>query len=164
MSSDGISTLIVVLGATAIGKTELAIRLSKVFHAEILSSDSRQFYHEMKIGTARPSESDLSSVPHHFIGQLSIQDYYNVSKFENDVLETLEMLFKKQKFALLVGGSGLYINAVCHGIDDLPDPDETIREKLKSLYREKGINVLQEQLKELDPVYYHACAQCGDQP
>jgi tRNA dimethylallyltransferase len=107
----------------------------------------------MKIGTARPSDEQLTIVPHHFIGHLSISDYYNVSKYESDVLKTLEHLFAGSSFAILTGGSGLYINAVCHGIDELPDPDQSLREQLKDLYHREGIRFLQEKLRELDPEY-----------
>lgn len=147
--------LIVILGPTAIGKTSLSISLAKEFHTEILSGDSRQFYREIKIGTSVPSEKELSEVRHHFIGNLSITDYYNVSKFENEALLILDRIFKINRYAVLVGGSGLYINAVCEGIDDLPDPDESLREDLKKLYESRGISILQEKLKELDPEYYN---------
>ena len=154
MNSDSDHFLIVITGPTASGKTTLSIEIAKFFSAEILSADSRQFYREMKIGTAKPSDEQLTIVPHHFIGHLSISDYYNVSKYESDVLKTLEHLFAGSSFAILTGGSGLYINAVCHGIDELPDPDQSLREQLKDLYQKKGIRILQEKLRELDPEYY----------
>ena len=154
MNSDSPSTLIVITGPTAVGKTSLAIRLSGVFNAEILSADSRQFYREMRIGTATPSAEELMAARHHFIGHLSVRDNYNVSRFENDAITTLEQLFLDHRYAILAGGSGLYINAVCHGIDDLPDPDDALREQLKILFREKGIESLRDKLKELDPGYY----------
>ena len=154
MNSDSDHFLIVITGPTASGKTTLSIEIAQFFSAEILSADSRQFYREMKIGTARPSDEQLSIVPHHFIGHLSISDYYNVSKYESDVLKTLEHLFAGSSFAILTGGSGLYINAVCHGIDELPDSDQSLREQLKDLYQKKGIRILQEKLRELDPEYY----------
>jgi len=154
MNSDSRPTLIVLTGPTAVGKTSVGIRLSQLFRAEILSADSRQFYREMKIGTARPSIEELSMTPHHFIGHLSIHENYNVSRFENDVISILEKLFRHNRYALLVGGSGLYINAVCHGIDDLPDPDDALRETLQNLLRNEGIECLRSKLKDLDPVYY----------
>ena len=154
MNSDTPSTLIVVTGPTAVGKTDIGIRLSHLFSAEILSADSRQFYREMRIGTARPSDEELSAARHHFTGHLSIHDNYNVSRFENEALSLLENLFLKDHYTLLTGGSGLYIHAVCHGIDDLPDPDDTLREYLQSKLREEGIEGLRNKLKELDPVYY----------
>ncbi|MCX6243267.1 MAG: tRNA (adenosine(37)-N6)-dimethylallyltransferase MiaA [Bacteroidetes bacterium] len=154
MISDPRNTLIVITGPTAVGKTSLTIHLARSLGTEIISADSRQFYREMSIGTARPSEEELKSAPHHFIGQLSIQDDYNVSRFEADVLKLLEELFKKHKCVIMAGGSGLYINAVCHGIDDLPDPDDSLREELKILYASEGIGTLRAKLKILDPDYY----------
>ncbi len=148
------NTLIVVLGPTAIGKTALSIKLANHFKTEIISSDSRQFYKEMKIGTAVPSPEKLNAVKHHFIGNLSISDYYNVSKFEQEALQKLEKIFSLNQFAIMVGGSGLYIDAVCNGIDDLPDPDKKLRDKIKDNYKILGIEALQKKLKELDPEYY----------
>jgi len=147
-------TLIVILGPTAIGKTSIAIQLAKAFKAEILSADSRQFYEELNIGVAAPSEEELKAVKHHFVGHLKLTDYYNVSKYENDVLDLLTDYFKNNKYAILVGGSGLYIDAVCIGIDELPDPDEQLRERLKADHKEKGIEYLRSKLLELDPEYY----------
>ncbi len=147
-------TLIVILGPTAVGKTRLAIEIARAFHTEIISSDSRQFYRELKIGVASPSEQELAEVTHHFIGHLSVSDYYNVSMFENDVLEKLKGLFTTNDHVVMVGGSGLYIDAVCNGIDELPDVDETLRENLKTAYRTHGIEYLREKLRDLDPEYY----------
>lgn len=147
-------TLIIVTGPTAVGKTSLTIELAKIFSTEIISADSRQFYREMKIGTAPPSPQELNEVKHHFIGHLSIHDSYNVSKFETDAISLLNNLFCNHDKVLMTGGSGLYINAVINGIDDLPDPDESTRAFLKSLYTEDGISSLRKLLKELDPEYY----------
>ncbi|MCD4695107.1 MAG: tRNA (adenosine(37)-N6)-dimethylallyltransferase MiaA, partial [Bacteroidales bacterium] len=146
--------MIIISGPTAIGKTSVAIHIAKDFGAEIISADSRQFYKEMKIGTAAPSDKELEAVKHHFTGHLSVTGYYNVSRFENDVLEFLELYFKTNNHGVVVGGSGLYIDAVCKGIDELPDPDETLRNKLKESLKKDGINVLKNQLKKLDPDYY----------
>ncbi len=146
--------LFVISGPTAIGKTALAIDVAQQLNAEIISADSRQFYKELKIGVATPSKEELSSVKHHFIGHISITDYYNVSKFEQDVLTFLDKYFKTNDNAVMVGGSGLYIDAVCKGIDDLPDPDENLREKLKGLLETNGIGYLQQLLEELDPDYF----------
>ncbi len=148
------NTLIVVVGPTAIGKTKVSITLAQYFDTEIISADSRQFYQELKIGTAAPALSELAAVKHHFIGHLSINDYYNVSRFETDVLRLLEKLFVNHRFVVMTGGSGLYIDAVCRGIDDLPDPDPQLRKKIKKLFAEKGITYLQEKLKTLDPEYF----------
>ena len=159
MNSDSTAILIVITGPTAVGKTLLSTELAKTLSAEIISADSRQFYREMKIGTARPSDDLLQLVPHHFIGHLSVRDYYNVSRYETDVLSKLDQIFQKSSCVLLVGGSGLYINAVCHGIDELPDPDDTLREQLKELYRKEGLQGLQKKLNELDPVYFQQVDQ-----
>ncbi|MCF8368011.1 MAG: tRNA (adenosine(37)-N6)-dimethylallyltransferase MiaA [Bacteroidales bacterium] len=146
-------SLIVICGPTAIGKTSMAINIAREFHAEIISADSRQFYKELKIGVAAPSKEELAMASHHFVGHLSVTDYYNVSSYENDVLNFLRNYFTKNDYAVMVGGSGLYIDAVCFGIDDLPDPDEDIRNKLKAQLQENGIASLQKQLKKLDPAY-----------
>ena len=147
-------TLCVLTGPTAVGKTELSLQLAEQYRTAIVSSDSRQFYQEMSIGTAKPTSKELERVPHHFIGQLSVQDYYSVSRFEQDVLKLLPSLFAKSPVVLLVGGSGLYIDAVCKGIDDLPDPDPIIREEVIALYENEGIDALRRQLKLLDPPFY----------
>lgn len=154
-SSNSKNTLIIILGPTAIGKTALGISIAKYFNTDIISADSRQFYKELKIGAAPPSDEELNSVNHFFIGNLSLKDYYNVSIYEKEVIELLKTLFKKNNIALMVGGSGLYIDAVCSGIDDLPDPDPDIRQKLKQQYEKEGIESLRFQLKLLDPEYYN---------
>ncbi len=146
--------LIIITGPTAVGKTAFSIELAKYFQTEIISADSRQFYKEMKIGTAPPSSNELKEIKHHFIGNLSISDYYNVSRYEIDAVSRINELFGKYDKLIMVGGSGLYINAVIHGIDDLPDTDESTRNYLKSLYSSDGISSLRKLLKELDPEYY----------
>jgi len=147
-------TLLVIAGPTAVGKTRAAIAVAKQLDAEIISCDSRQMYHEMRIGTAVPSPEELSEVPHHFIGHLSIQDYYNVSLFEQEVLVFLSGYFKNKDTAVVTGGSGLYLDALCHGIDDLPFTDMELRQDLTRQFQENGIEWLRSQLKLLDPVYY----------
>lgn len=146
--------LIVIAGPTAVGKTDIAINLAQHFNTEIISADSRQFYREMSIGTAKPDHNQLSKINHHFIGQLSISDYYNVSMFENEVLSLLKSLFIKYDAVFLVGGSGLYIDAVCKGIDDFPDPAPELRSYLKDILTHEGIGKLQEMLQHLDPEYF----------
>lgn len=141
-------------GPTAVGKTALAIQWAKRYGTEIVSADSRQFYKELNIGVARPSEAELAEVPHHFIACKSVGDYYSVSRYEEEALALLERLFARYDTVILAGGSGLYVNAVCNGIDELPDPSPALRQELKNLLQEKGIGHLQQKLKELDPVFY----------
>ncbi|MGE3825173.1 MAG: tRNA (adenosine(37)-N6)-dimethylallyltransferase MiaA [Bacteroidia bacterium] len=148
-------TLIVVCGPTASGKTKLAIQLAKHFSAEIISADSRQIYKELKIGSAPPSEAELKEAKHHFIASRNLDEDYNAGAFEKDVLALLAQLFQENKFAILVGGSGLYIDAVCNGFDKVPSSFPEIRKQLQDLYEAKGIEQLQNKLKELDPVYYN---------
>jgi len=146
--------LVSVVGPTAIGKTKLAIAIAKHFETEIISADSRQFYKEMKIGTAVPSEEELSVVSHHFIQHKSIFDDYSVGDFERDALVKLETLFKNYDVAVMVGGSGLYIDAVIRGLDYFPEVDPKFRKELNLQLAESGIPSLQKQLEALDPEYY----------
>jgi len=146
--------LVVIAGPTAVGKTPLCIELSREFRTEIVSCDSRQFFKEMLIGTAAPGEAELTAVKHHFIKHLSIHDAYDVSRYETDALHLLDDLFSRHRLAILTGGSGLYINAVCQGFDDVPDADPILRQELKAELENRGISALQEQLKRLDPDYY----------
>lgn len=141
-------------GPTAVGKTAMAIEWAQKFHTEIVSADSRQFYRELNIGVARPSPEELRSVPHHFIACMGIDEYYSVGKFEIDALALLDELFKKHDVVIMAGGSGLYVNALCNGIDDLPDPSPELREELIRRLEEEGIGPLQEQLRQLDPIFY----------
>lgn len=146
--------LITVAGPTAIGKTSLAIKLARHFNTEIISADSRQFFKEMKIGTAVPSPEELAAAPHHFIQHISVEDNYSVGDFERDAINKLDELFKKHKVVIMAGGSGLYVKAILEGLDDFPAVDPAIREELNVTYETKGIEPLQQQLKELDPKYY----------
>jgi len=148
------NSLIVVLGPTASGKTELGVKLAEKLNTEIISADSRQIYKELKIGSAPPDADQLNRIKHHFVGHKSIHDYFNASMFEMDVLSILPGLFEKYDEALLVGGSGMYIDAVCSGIDDIPTVDPLIRQKLQEQYQNEGIESLRIQLKMLDPKYY----------
>ncbi len=147
--------LISIVGPTGIGKTNLSIKLAKHFSTEIISSDSRQFYKEMKIGTAVPSNSELAAVKHHFIQSRSIFENYNVGDFEQDAIKLLEAGFQEKEWMVMVGGSGLYIDAVVDGLDDFPKVDPLIRTELKSAMDAKGIAHLQKKLFTLDPVTYH---------
>lgn len=147
-------TLVVLVGPTAIGKTSLAIKIAQYFNTAILSADSRQFFNELKIGTAAPTIEEQSLVQHFFAGHLSMHDYYNVADFEREVLDTLDKLFIEKDVAVLTGGSGLYIDAVCSGIDDMPDQDLAVRAQIDNWYREHGIDFLCEKLAGLDPEYF----------
>ena len=148
------ATLLVLTGPTASGKTALAIRWAERLRTEILSADSRQFYREMRIGTAAPTPDELRRVPHHFVQHLSIHDSYNVYRYEQDALALLEKLFQNHENVILCGGSGLYIDALCNGIDLLPDPDSELREKLHRMLRENRVEEFHQMLKEKDPEYY----------
>lgn len=145
--------LIVILGPTAIGKTSLGIRIANHYNTEIISADSRQFFSELSIGVARPSESELASVKHHFIGFLPIEEHYSAGKFERDALEVIHQLFEKSDFAVCVGGSGLYINALLNGLDELPS-DPSVKVELVVMLEEQGIEPLQKELEILDPEYF----------
>lgn len=146
--------LIVLVGPTAIGKTRLSIQLAKHFNCDIISADSRQFYKEMSIGTAAPSKEELQQAKHHFIQHISIQETYSVGDFEKEALATLEKLFETNEYAIVVGGSGLYVDAITKGLDLFPAVSPDIRETLNKRIVDEGITSLQEQLKILDPEYY----------
>ncbi len=147
-------TLIIILGPTGTGKTDISIELAQMLNTVIISSDSRQVYKELKIGTATPSENDLAKVKHYMITNKSIYDYYSAGIYELEVLEILEDIFKINNTAVLAGGSGMYIDAVCKGIDILPDVEPELREKLTKQYKEEGIESLRFDLKRLDPEHY----------
>ena len=148
-------TLISIIGSTGIGKTKLAIEMAKHFGTEIISCDSRQFFKEMKIGTATPTDEELAQAKHHFIGHLSVQDYYSIGQYEEDALEKIEEIFEKNDFAVLVGGSMMYEKAVVEGLNDLPEANAENQEKLQKIWDEEGLGKLQEILKNLDEEYYN---------
>ena len=148
--------LITIIGPTAIGKTNLAIRIANYFKTEIVSADSRQFYKEMNIGTAKPSNSELNSIKHHLVNNKSINDNYNISDYEKDALKSIKSIFNKNDVAILVGGSGLYINTVLYGLDEIPGISNETRNSLYLDLELKGIKKMQEQLKLLDPASYSA--------
>ncbi|MEE2616337.1 MAG: tRNA (adenosine(37)-N6)-dimethylallyltransferase MiaA [Bacteroidota bacterium] len=148
--------LITIIGPTAIGKTNLAIRIANYFKTEIVSADSRQFYKEMNIGTAKPSNSELNSIKHHLINNKSVNDNYNISDYEKDALKSIKSIFNKNDVAILVGGSGLYINTVLYGLDEIPGISTETRNSLYLDLELKGIKKMQEQLKLLDPASYSA--------
>lgn len=143
-----------IAGPTAVGKTEISLKLAEYFQTEIVSSDSRQFYREMEIGTAKPSQEELARVPHHFINSLSIWDSYDVKKYEKDALGLLHDLFKKHDIVIMTGGSGLFLEIVMHGMDDIPDVDPHVRQSIIDAFDQQGIGFLQEELKRLDPEYF----------
>lgn len=147
--------LIVIAGPTAVGKTALSIELAKFYNCPVISADSRQFYKEMSIGTAKPTVEEMQDIPHYFINNISIHDIYNVGQFEREAIELIESLFKTNDYLILVGGSGLYINAILNGVDEFEEIPAHIREQLIKDYEEKGITYLQKELKLKDEVYYN---------
>ena len=156
-------TLIVVVGPTAIGKTALAIELAKFYQTEIISADSRQFFREMNIGTAKPSVEELATAPHHFIDSHSIKTLFSTGDFEVEALALIDQLFIKHDKLVMVGGSGLYIDAICKGLDELPEIDLKIREQLNNQFAEEGIEPIRQQLQQLDPEYYKKVDQSNPQ-
>lgn len=148
------NTLIVLPGPTGVGKTGFAVELATRLRCDIISCDSRQFYREMKIGTAAPDDQQLSRVRHHFIGFISVTDYYSVSLFERDVLALLPKLFAANPVVIMTGGSMLYMDAVCRGMDDIPETDPAVRQRYAELYQKDGIAGLRMELRMVDPEYY----------
>lgn len=146
--------LIVIVGPTAIGKTALAIKVAQYFQTDIISADSRQFYREMSIGTAKPSPEELAQATHHFINSHSIADEFTVGDYEQEALELLEKIYGEKDVAVLAGGSGLFINAIIKGFDNLPKAPAELRDELNALFRKEGLEALQNKLKDLDPDYY----------
>lgn len=147
-------TLVILLGPTGVGKTELCLSLAEELNTEIVSCDSRQFFRELKIGTAAPTEAQMQRVKHHLVGNLSIFDYYSCGRFEIDALKKLDELFLSKEVVLMTGGSMLYIDAICKGIDDIPNVDQELRDSLHERYANEGIDNILAELKLLDPEYY----------
>ena len=147
-------TLIVITGPTAVGKTQLCLDIARHFDIPVINADSRQIYKELSIGTAKPTDAEMQVIKHYFVGTLSLHDYYSASLFEQQVLEVLEDLFKTSNYALMSGGSMMYIDAVCDGIDDIPTIDDITRETMKGRLEEEGLVKLCEELQRLDPEYY----------
>ena len=148
------NTLIVIAGPTASGKTAFSIQMAKALNTVILSADSRQFYKEMSIGTAAPTQEELSLVKHYFVHHISIEDQYDVADYEREVLVLLDELFKTHDKVVLTGGSGLFIDAVCNGMDEMPDVHPEIRKKVEKLLQDGGINALNKEVQRLDPEYF----------
>ncbi len=146
--------LLVIIGPTGVGKTELSLRIAENFGSEIVSADSRQLYANLKIGTAAPTLEELQRVPHHFIGTLQLTDYYSAAQYEEDALKLLDRLFQTKDVVILTGGSMMYVDAVCKGIDDIPTVDEETRKTLLERYEKEGLEQLCAELKLLDPDYY----------
>ena len=146
--------LILIAGPTAVGKTQLSLSIAEQYKTDIISCDSRQFYKEMCIGTAVPSTDELSRIKHHFIQNLSIQDHYSIGQFERDALAKIEALHKNNNAVVMVGGSGMYIDAVCKGLDDFPPVPDAIREELNLRHQNEGLDALKEELMKLDPDYH----------
>ena len=146
--------LIVLTGPTAVGKTAVSLDIAKHFGIPVINADSRQIFKELKIGTARPTEEEMQEVKHYFVGTLGIEDYYSASLYEQQVLELLEKEFQSHDYALLSGGSMMYIDAVCDGIDDIPTIDDNTRALMKQRLKDEGLEALVEELKRLDPEYY----------
>lgn len=147
-------TLIVLIGPTGVGKTELSLRLAEYFHTCIVSCDSRQLYADLKIGTAAPTEPQLARVPHHFIGTLQLTDYYSAAQYESEAIDLLNRLFEIHSTVILTGGSMMYVDAICKGIDDIPTVDAETRQLMLQKYEQEGLEHLCAELKLLDPEYY----------
>lgn len=147
--------LIVLIGPTGVGKTELSLRIAEQFKTSIISSDSRQLYADLKIGTAAPTPKQLARVPHHFVGTLQLTDYYSAAQYETEVLELLDKLFQEKDTVVMTGGSMMYVDAVCKGIDDIPTVDTETRKLMLERYESEGLDRLCTELKLLDPEYYH---------
>lgn len=148
-------TLLVLLGPTGVGKTEWSIRVAEVLGSPILSADSRQIYKEMIIGTAAPDKNQLERVDHYFVGKLEPEEYYSASEFEDEALSLLDELHTQYSTIVMTGGSMMYIDAVCKGIDEIPTIDDKLRSDLKELYDKEGLDPIRRQLKILDPVFYN---------
>lgn len=153
----------ILAGPTAVGKTSLSIQLAKQFQTEIISADSRQFYKEMEVGTAKPALEEMDGIPHHFINSHSIHDDYNVGQFEKDTLKLLDELFQKHDVVFVVGGSGLYVKALCEGIDEMPAIPAEIRQNLNAEFEQNGIEYLQDLVVECDPDYFEIVDQQNPQ-
>ena len=145
--------LIVILGPTGVGKTSLCLHIAKEYNVPVINADSRQMFKELPIGTAAPTIKEQEQAKHYFVGNLTVDKYYNASMFENDVLSLLDILFKQQDIALMSGGSMMYIDAVCNGIDDIPTVDTQIRQRRKERYEQEGLESIIQELRQLDPEY-----------
>ncbi len=150
-------TLLVIVGPTGVGKTELSLRAAEYFSTSILNADSRQLYRDIPIGTAAPTAEDLSRVPHHFVGTLNLDDYYSAARYESEAMSLLERLFAGRDTVVLSGGSMLYVDAVCQGIDDIPTISDSVRQRMRERYENEGLETLAAELERLDPAYFAQC-------
>lgn len=150
-------TLLVIVGPTGVGKTELSLRAAEYFSTSILNADSRQLYRDIPIGTAAPTAEDLSRVPHHFVGTLNLDDYYSAARYESEAMSLLERLFAGCDIVVLSGGSMLYVDAVCQGIDDIPTISDSVRQRMRERYENEGLETLAAELERLDPAYFAQC-------
>lgn len=150
-------TLLVIVGPTGVGKTELSLRAAEYFSTSILNADSRQLYRDIPIGTAAPTAEDLSRVPHHFVGTLNLDDYYSAARYESEAMSLLERLFAGCDTVVLSGGSMLYVDAVCQGIDDIPTISDSVRQQMRERYENEGLETLAAELERLDPAYFAQC-------
>lgn len=150
-------TLLVIVGPTGVGKTELSLRAAEYFSTSILNADSRQLYRDIPIGTAAPTAEDLSRVPHHFVGTLNLDDYYSAARYESEAMSLLERLFSGCDTVVLSGGSMLYVDAVCQGIDDIPTISDSVRQQMRERYENEGLETLAAELERLDPAYFAQC-------
>lgn len=148
------NTLVVITGPTGVGKTDTAISIAQALSAEIISADSRQLYRDIPIGTAAPTAQQQAIVPHHFVGTLALDEYYSAAQFESDVMQLLPTLFERSPYAVMCGGSMLYIDAVCKGIDDIPTVSDEVRNQVYTEYEQHGLDYMLQRLKELDPEHY----------
>lgn len=155
------NTLIVITGPTGVGKTATAIGIAQALSAEIISADSRQLYRDIPVVTAAPTAEQLALVPHHFVGTLGLDEYYSAAQFESDVLELLPRLFEKSPYAVMCGGSMLYIDAVCKGIDDIPTISDEVRRSVYAEYEQYGLEYMLNRLKQLDPEHYEVVDRCN---
>jgi len=146
--------LIIITGPTGAGKTDLSIEIAKHYNSEIFSCDSRQFYKELEIGVAKPNELQLKTIKHHFINNVSIHQHYSISQYETEAIKKLDEYFLHNNIAIMCGGSGLYIDAICNGIDEMPDHDPKIRQEVINFYKNHGIEALRYELQKIDPQYY----------
>ena len=163
VQNQNLKTLIVIVGPTAIGKTALAIEVANKFNTEIISADSRQFYKEMEIGTAKPDVNELKAAKHHFINSHSVNQLFSTGDFEVEALKTIDQVFNDHEVAIMVGGSGLYINAVVNGLDEMPEIDLNIREQLNKQFEQEGLLSIQNQLEKHDPEYFKKVDQHNPQ-